>query len=471
MKKLLALFIGLILTTPLFANTISLPSYISGNDVTIANLNSTNTTVQNWANGNVEGGGINIKAGSLTSQDFAQSVSIVTFRDEAFNDWTYSGMLPVTSVSLTTTTSAGISYVNGIRIQTASTSHGYTASKDTYLYINQGGYFDYVEVANGGAAPSTPANDLLLAKVVSSGIAITSVQDLRTTSIQITVNGSNFPADYRNQVQVIRDSSSAMHVEPGQLAIGSTLYSNLADTSSKATSTSSNWVEGTPPNLNGLHFYIYGFNNSGTAYDFKFASADPTYSDTSSNNGGTLQYYINGGTTYRALGWVSADSSGNIQTYNFSQFPSASTVNKVEYITGAVATGTTVIPYDDTIPQISEGDEYMALTFKPVNANDTLIITVTFVGAISTNDIMTVALFQDSTANAIAAVYDQHSTSSYPHTTTFSYKMVAGSTSYTVFHVRAGDSAAGTTTFNGAGGARKMGGVSASSIRIEEVAS
>ena len=37
------------------------------------------------------------------------------------------------------------------------------------------------------------------------------------------------------------------------------------------------------------------------------------------------------------------------------------------------------------------------------------------------------------------------------------------------FKVRAGANAAGTTTFNGTGGARRMGGVAASSITITEI--
>ena len=45
--------------------------------------------------------------------------------------------------------------------------------------------------------------------------------------------------------------------------------------------------------------------------------------------------------------------------------------------TGAVATGTTQIPSDDTIPQNTEGDEYMTLAFTPNSATSTLIIQVT----------------------------------------------------------------------------------------------
>ena len=231
---------SLLFCSSAYANTITTTPYISGNDVTIAHLESERQTFTNVINGGIAGGGVNITAGSITDQDIASSSSLVTYRAEAFNDWTYSGMIPNVSASLTTTIDAGVSYVKGVRIVTDSTSHTYIASKDTYTYINSGGYFDYVGVANGGAAPATPANDLLLAKVVTNGSAVTSVTDLRTMSIQITVATSNFPVDYRDQAIVVRDSTTAMHLEPGQISIGNVQYSTIADTSSKGTATSTN---------------------------------------------------------------------------------------------------------------------------------------------------------------------------------------------------------------------------------------
>lgn len=308
MKRFLFI-IGIFLTTTAYANVIDLPSYVSGNDVTISNLNTTNTTVENWANGNVEGG-VNIKPGSLVSQDMANSISPKVRWDEAFNDFTYSGMLPVTSANLTSNISAGVSYVSGLRISKDAESHTYTASKDTYVYINEGGYYDYQEVANGASAPSTPSGDLLLAKVVTSGTAITSVSDLRTTSIQITTTTTNFPQDYRNYCQLSRDSSTTFHVTPGQLAIGTTIYSRTAVTSTKTITTGSNWIEGGYAPGGNRHIFLYAYNDSGSSWDFKFSSADPVYSDTSANTGGVLRYYSSGGVNYRAIGWtyLSADT-------------------------------------------------------------------------------------------------------------------------------------------------------------------
>jgi hypothetical protein len=139
--------------------------------------------------------------------------------------------------------------------------------------------------------------------------------------------------------------------------------------------------------------------------------------------------------------------------------------------TGAVATGTTTVPADDSIPQNTEGDEYMTLAITPTNSSSTLVIEVTLVAASSaaTSTLLTAALFQDSTANALAAAGQTTGGAGTVQNIKFAHKMTAGTTSATTFKVRAGASAAGTTTFNGSAGSRVYGGVMASSITITEI--
>ena len=140
--------------------------------------------------------------------------------------------------------------------------------------------------------------------------------------------------------------------------------------------------------------------------------------------------------------------------------------------TGAVATGTTILPGDDTIPQITEGNEYMTLAITPQSATSKLIIEVTAVLAsnAAAGNILAAALFQDSTANALAVV-SMPTAAAPPSTLSFRHVMTSGTTSSTTFRVRAGCGIAGTTVFNGNGGsaARLFGGVMASSIVITEV--
>lgn len=144
-------------------------------------------------------------------------------------------------------------------------------------------------------------------------------------------------------------------------------------------------------------------------------------------------------------------------------------VQRVSTQTGAVATGTTTVPIDDTIPQNTEGDQYMSLAITPKATGNILKIEVTIFACHSVGaGHITTALFQDSTANALAA--GTHITPAVGAfiSTKFTHTMSAGTTSSTTFKVRIGSNAAGTTTFNGATGARFLGGVLASSIIITE---
>lgn len=145
-------------------------------------------------------------------------------------------------------------------------------------------------------------------------------------------------------------------------------------------------------------------------------------------------------------------------------------VQLVSTVTGAVATGTTVVPIDDTIPQNTEGDQYMTLAITPRASTNKLVIEVVWVGASSAAGNMTVALFQDSTAGALAAVNCKTNNAGDMLTIPLRHVMDAGTTSATTFKVRAGQNNAGTTTFNGHSGGRMFGGISASSIVIREIA-
>lgn len=138
--------------------------------------------------------------------------------------------------------------------------------------------------------------------------------------------------------------------------------------------------------------------------------------------------------------------------------------------TGVTATGTTQIPADNTIPQNTEGDQYMSLSITPTNASSTLIIEVVGLFATSgTSNTFTVALFQDSGADAIAGMCQANYAADATMNFSFRHKMTAGTTFAMTFKVRAGYAAAGTTRFNGSGAIGSLGGVAASSITITEV--
>lgn len=135
----------------------------------------------------------------------------------------------------------------------------------------------------------------------------------------------------------------------------------------------------------------------------------------------------------------------------------------------AVATGTTAIPLDDTIPQNTEGDQYMSQAITPISAANVLDIQVVALLSGSASDEITGALFQDTTANALCAVLVDVSTTNRGGTIPMNYTMVAGTTSSTTFKFRAGLTSAGTTTFNGRISARLYGAIPKSMLRITEI--
>ena len=150
-------------------------------------------------------------------------------------------------------------------------------------------------------------------------------------------------------------------------------------------------------------------------------------------------------------------------------FEHARLVQVVNTQTGASATGTTNAAADDTIPQITEGDEYMTLAITPTHASNKLIIQVVGNFAVSAADNLVMALFQDTTANALAAVQWFTSGANHSQQINLNHFMTTGTTSSTTFKVRAGETGSNTVTFNGAGGSRVFGGNGCSSITISEI--
>ena len=137
---------------------------------------------------------------------------------------------------------------------------------------------------------------------------------------------------------------------------------------------------------------------------------------------------------------------------------------------GDAASGTTLIPRDDTIPQITEGDEYITAKITPMDTGNILIIDVTIQGSISAAGTLTAALFQDSTADALAAIGSREPLNDQLFHLSFRHRMAAGTTSETTFRVRMGSNTAGTTRFNSVASGRQYGGVAASSITVTEIA-
>tara|TARA_R110000824_G_C14734321_1_gene626681 strand:+ start:27 stop:524 length:498 start_codon:yes stop_codon:yes gene_type:complete len=148
--------------------------------------------------------------------------------------------------------------------------------------------------------------------------------------------------------------------------------------------------------------------------------------------------------------------------------PAGSVVQIQVVQTGTFAEGTTVIPFDDTIPQITEGDEYMTLAITPKLSTNRLFIHAVVSGSGNATGDIIAALFVGTTANALG-VSDDYDVSR--GQMIINYSMIAGTTSALTFRIRAGRSESGTFYFNGYHDSNSLfGGTYLSSITITEIA-
>jgi len=177
-----------------------------------------------------------------------------------------------------------------------------------------------------------------------------------------------------------------------------------------------------------------------------------------------------GYTVYRKVGWFYNETinilditGGKISTF----IGGNNDIQIIKTQTGAYAACATLIPTDDTIPQKTEGNEVMTLTIIPTNASNKLKIDVVINGAPASGGYVCAALFQDDIADALACSFMQ-CYSSYTSVIKFTHFMDAGTIVATTFKVRVGHHSA-SFNFNGDSGARKYGGVIASSITITEI--
>lgn len=208
-------------------------------------------------------------------------------------------------------------------------------------------------------------------------------------------------------------------------------------------------------------------------------------STTGGNNAGTHYANVSAitNTPFRILGyleWASglatagtwASAPTTIQLFGPGIKKPGDIIQQVLTSTGEVATGSTVIPEDDTIPQNSEGDQYFTQAITPTSTVNLLQIesNAFFATSSGTNKTTIMAIFQDSTASALACSASYTFASNVSSLASINYLMQSGTTSSTTFNIRAGNSSsAGTTTLNGTGGARKYGGVYSSYLSIKEI--
>ena len=134
-------------------------------------------------------------------------------------------------------------------------------------------------------------------------------------------------------------------------------------------------------------------------------------------------------------------------------------------------TGTVAIPIDDTIPQISEGDQIFSLSITPKKATSFLVLEVVLYATSGSNRFYyTGAVFRNGAADAVGAGVCRFPTDQQISPLPISFRVNSNSTATTTFTVRAGSDLANANFYlNGNGSGRRFGGVLFSSFKITEV--
>lgn len=195
-------------------------------------------------------------------------------------------------------------------------------------------------------------------------------------------------------------------------------------------------------------------------------------------------YYTPNGTTvssksFRIVGYLEY-SSGLATAGTYSSVPTkvqlfgpgtkkpGDVVQHVRTQLATVATGSTQTPYDNTVPQNSEGVLFMTQAITPVSPINYLAVSSRASLSASGAGVATMALHRDGGAALAASNYNYAATDQAAFLG-IEYLALANVATSTSFTIRGGASSVGTTTFNGVSGAGIYGGVSNSYISINEI--
>ena len=169
---------------------VTVPQVNPNDSVTAASVNQGPNALRDVVNGQLDDtnistiSGSKITGGTVPAAAFDPSTNPETRESEIYGDLVASGLVWSIVSGLNGSMTSGVAYVSGKRLTVSSiATYGFTASKDTYVYIDSNGNAQYDPEANGATQPATPANTMLIAKVITNGSAITSIEDLRVTGL------------------------------------------------------------------------------------------------------------------------------------------------------------------------------------------------------------------------------------------------------------------------------------------------
>ncbi|PPH13312.1 hypothetical protein C5C71_01825 [Rathayibacter sp. AY1C1] len=169
---------------------VTVPQANPNDELTDTLINQGPNAIAAAVNGNLDDANISalsgskISAGTLTAAAADTNSNPETRQSETVGNIVASGLIWSPTSGLNGTMTSGVAYVAGKRLPVpAVASYGFTASRDTYVYVDSTGNVQYNPQALGTARPATPANNVLVSKVTTSAGAVTAVSDQRNTTL------------------------------------------------------------------------------------------------------------------------------------------------------------------------------------------------------------------------------------------------------------------------------------------------
>lgn len=242
-----------------------------------------------------------------------------------------------------------------------------------------------------------------------------------------------------------------------------------------------------------FRLWIVGFNDAGT---FRLGAVNRNvalglvdhglYSSTTEGGAGAADsasvIYTGTGVTTKAmklLGYMDWDSGlgtagtwsagpTRIQLFGPGVPAPGSLVHSTYDITTTNSSTATTVPFDDTIPQNTEGAQFHAITHTRQAAQNLLVISWFGWGAVSAANNITSSLFQDSTANALVSNSVVGAAADYTMPITLLYKMLAAATGDTTIKFRSGGNT-GTFYFLSTSAGHKCGAAGAAVFEVKEI--
>lgn len=310
-----------------------------------------------------------------------------------------------------------------------------------------------VQEEGSGLATTATTMNFVGSSVTASGTGATKTIDVRsaTTILDVTANGSSA---YRFSSHYSTNDNPIVYTRQGQ-----TIAFNLNGLSGShpfaiQTSSGSTYVSGNRISDGLTHVASDGTVTTGLSAQGKTSGV--LYFDVPHDQ--ATVYYIC--TSHGAMNG----------TISVSQKEPGKVLQQVNTQTGAVATGTTIFPEDDTIPQNTEGDEFMTLSITPKSATSTINIEAHVFYSCTASTRAGLGIFKDSDADALAFTSNFIKDLTSMGNMQAFYSETSGNTTARTYKIRCGNiQTAGTFTFNGQGGVRKFGGTVLSTIRILEI--